>query len=213
MKFFSKIGNYRILLTPNIPGNPYMQIPPVYGKSVKFNEGVAEVTDEEIINLMKNHRNFNKEFFAEQKDPFANRRVSSEPVHEITEMEAGRAVRSVSSKPSNVISGKLEEMIKEMAVRLIEEGGYVKAEPDPVPTQQHYYDENEPMDTALADEVAVNPDILKTSIPKPIGFNNDIQDDDGINPLASTVIEDVNDATVPSPKAPVTKTNTKKSKK
>lgn len=198
MKFYCKYNNFRILLTPNVPGNPYMQIPPVHGKSVKFTYGVAEVEDEDVIALMKAHKQFGKDFFAEEADPFKGKRTSSEPVHDLMDLEGGRPGKAVSSTKGPVDTKKIEELVKKMAIQLLEEGGYAKvdeygqvaAEPF---TPQNAASDDEPMDTALSDngEIPQEDAPKENVVPPAIETDSALPEDDGINPLASTLPEEM----------------------
>lgn len=205
MKFFSKINNHRVRLTAHVPGNPYMQIAPVYGKSAKFTNGVFETDDQDLIDLMKKHPNFNKDFFASEEDPMKDKRVSSEPVHIIEEVENGRIKKSESSSQKPDMSEKMAEMVKEMAASLLAEGGYVKAEPEPQPMPPQQQVDEEPMDTALADAGESKEEF----VPPPIVADSKPEDDDGINPLASTLPPEMQETVPEKEETETTKTKSK----
>jgi len=94
MKFYSTFQNYRIILKPGISGNRNLGTQSIPAVSVRFEGGVVDVKDEEIISMMMNHPSFKKDFFPEEKtdiDPFEYKRRNTEPQHTIVDVEYGRA--------------------------------------------------------------------------------------------------------------------------
>jgi hypothetical protein len=133
IKYYSKLSNYRLRLTPSVPGNPYLQIPEVRGKSVHFSAGAFETGDTELIELLEKSPRFNVEFFRVDEDPYAKQRARIEPVHDIQELEAGRPVKTVSSatpKQMEDMKAEMLEMAKTLAKEMVKEAFAAQAKED-----------------------------------------------------------------------------------
>lgn len=121
-KFISKSANLHVILKPGIPAQPVTGSPAVPTISVRFQDGMVDIKDEELVELMKTHSGFNSDFILasmEGEDPYANIREESEPTHAITELKYGTPVdKKVSSKSKVNISPEMENAIKERASEL-----------------------------------------------------------------------------------------------
>lgn len=95
MKFISKSANLLIVLSPGLQAQPLTGTPAKPTVSVRFKDGIAEVNQQELIDMMLRHPAFNSDFISAdniQKDPYADTRRSSEPAHTLTEMKYGTPV-------------------------------------------------------------------------------------------------------------------------
>lgn len=118
MKFFSKFSNHRIVLKPGLPGEPLLGRAPQPGIYVKFEDGVADVQDQEVIDMLLNNRNFGKTFVAEESatgDPFRDQRRDFEPEHDVTKIEFGRVAGNLNPKPKLAMSREQKAIVTEMA--------------------------------------------------------------------------------------------------
>jgi len=89
-RFISKSSNLLIVLRPGFPAQPITGTPAKPTLSVRFKDGLADVPDGELTDLMMAHAGFNSDFIlAEIGDPYASTRQPSEPTHVITEMKYG----------------------------------------------------------------------------------------------------------------------------
>jgi len=120
-KFISKSANLHIILKPGVPAQPITGTPPVPTLSVRFQDGIVDIKDEELIDLMQNHSGFDRDFILaadEAHDPYAGSRQSSEPAHIMTEVKFGTPVKkAVSGKLGNV-NPDTARLIKEQAAEL-----------------------------------------------------------------------------------------------
>lgn len=89
MKFFSKQQKLRIILEPGMPGNRATGTPSVPAIYIKFEGGVANVTNEKLISLLKESRAFKVGEIFPEVDPYAKTRRDSEPQHTVTEIKYG----------------------------------------------------------------------------------------------------------------------------
>jgi hypothetical protein len=134
MKFVSKNMNLRVVLSHGIPAEPMSGRNAVPGMYVKFESGLADVKDEEMVKRMLNHPALNSDFIAVEeggRDPYADYRSEKEPEHVQTEIVYGHVGKSVGTKPKLTIDQKkalrpmaeemAREMFKEMAPTLMKE--------------------------------------------------------------------------------------------
>lgn len=117
MKFVSKQSNYRITLSPGIPGNALLGNPPKPAIYVKFEDGIANIDDENLVEMMKKHPAFLKGDFIEMSDgttdPYSATRKSMEPQHNIEIMENGVA-KNITPKPLVSFTTEQKKVINEM---------------------------------------------------------------------------------------------------
>jgi hypothetical protein len=95
MKFISKSANLLIVLSPGLQAQPLTGTPAKPTISVRFKDGVAEVHQQELIDMMLNHPAFNGDFISAddiKRDPYAETRRASEPAHILKEMKYGTPV-------------------------------------------------------------------------------------------------------------------------
>ncbi len=100
MKFIAKNSNLHIILRPGMQAQPLTGTPAKATVSVRFQSGVANVEQEELVQMMLMHPGFNQDFIAADDigtDPYAYLREDAEPTHVLTEMKYGHPVgRNVS---------------------------------------------------------------------------------------------------------------------
>lgn len=154
MKFISKNGNLMVVLRPGLPAQPVTGTPPTPTIFVRFVNGVAEVNDEKLVEMMHNHPGFNADFISAGEvavDPYAHRREETEPVHIIQEMMYGHpGKRTVSqTKPKlppelmKMITDQAQEIAKQMLPGMVKET--LKAM---VQDRQNAHEENASTDTS-----------------------------------------------------------------
>ena len=122
--------NLRIVLRHGIPAEPLSGRNAVPGLYVKFENGLADVKDEEMATLMLKHSGFDSDFVAIEdfkEDPFKDYRTEKEPEHIVTEMVYGHIGKTTGKKTvltleqKKVLKPLMQEMAKEMAVEMAKE--------------------------------------------------------------------------------------------
>lgn len=116
MKFVSKNMNLRVVLRHGVPAEPMSGRNAIPGLHVKFESGLADVKDEDVIRLMLNHPGFNSDFIAVEdggKDPFSDYRREKEPDHINTEIVYGHVGKSTGKKA--VLTAEQKKLLKPMA--------------------------------------------------------------------------------------------------
>lgn len=124
MKFISKNINLRVVLSHGIPSEPITGRQAVPGLYVKFEDGIANINDEGMIEKMKAHPGFNSDFIVaenEQPDPYSTLRREKEPSHQITELKYGTFDKSTSSKQASKYTSDQLAMIKTEAIKIAKE--------------------------------------------------------------------------------------------
>lgn len=127
MKFISKSSNLLIVLSPGLSAQPLTGTPSKPTVSVRFKDGVAEVQQQELIDMMVAHPAFNSDFISAEDrspDPYASSRHSSEPAHTLTEMKFGTPVaRKVvgGDNPITTLPPEMQAVLKSMAADMAKE--------------------------------------------------------------------------------------------
>lgn len=124
MKFVSKNSNLRIVLRHSIPPEPITGRLGVPGLYIKFENGVADVNNEEHVKMMVAHSGFNSDYIQvkeEQIDPYKSTRKEVEPDHTITEFEHGRAEKVKGSSHNVRLDPKLVNAAQKMAIEMAKE--------------------------------------------------------------------------------------------
>jgi len=179
MKFVSKNSNLRIILTPSIQAEPLAGRAQVRGLFVKFEDGVANVIDEDIISRMLAHQDYGTDFIAAEegsKDPFIRRSI--EPEHNITDIEFGHVGKN--KNPATVMSSmtpELKKALTDMAMNMAQqmaEKALADATPKLVERIKQEMVKNNvvgsaPVTTNLADDSTLNlfpdPSVVTTGMP------------------------------------------------
>lgn len=122
MKFISKSSNLLVVLRPGLSAQPLTGTPAKPTISVRFKDGVAEVTNQEMIDMMLEHPGFNGDFISADdvsRDPYAASRRPTEPVHVITELEHGTPVsRTVHGTPAPQTNPDLQKAVVDLATEM-----------------------------------------------------------------------------------------------
>jgi hypothetical protein len=125
MKFVSKNSNLRIVLRPGIPANQMSGIAGQPGVYVKFQDGVVEVKDEEMIKKMHDHPGFNIDFIAVDEsgeDPFAANREEIEPIHVIQDIRYGHAEgKRISPHKKLKLDPQIQKLVDDLAAKKMNE--------------------------------------------------------------------------------------------
>jgi len=123
MKFISKNSNLRIVLKPGIPANQMSGIAGQPGVYVKFQNGMVDISDEEMIKKMNAHPGFNQDFIAVDdngEDPFASRREENEPVHIIQDIRYGHVEgKRVSPHAKTKLDPQIKKLVDELAMEQV----------------------------------------------------------------------------------------------
>jgi hypothetical protein len=121
MRFISKNANLRIILRPGLPANHLSGVLAVPTVFVRFQNGLAEVKDPDMIRQMKAHPGYNLDYICAEDDapdPYLSTREENEPAHAISEIEYGRVSKVVGSAKKKRFPAEIEMMIKEQAKEL-----------------------------------------------------------------------------------------------
>lgn len=121
MRFVSKSTNLRVMLRPGIQANPLSGQAAVPAIFVRFQNGIADLKDQDIIDMMLAHPGFNSDYIAVDdggNDPYSATRQESEPAHSIAEIENGRVQKLVSSPVKKVLPPELQKLVQEQALEL-----------------------------------------------------------------------------------------------
>lgn len=126
MKFISKSSNLLIVLRPGLSAQPLTGTPAIATISVRFKDGVAEVQQQELIDMMLAHPGFNGDFISAEGvpvDPYAISRQSVEPTHIMTELKYGTPI-SKTIKGGNPLAGfspEIQKLMQEMAAKMAQQ--------------------------------------------------------------------------------------------
>lgn len=123
MKFISKSANLHVILKPGLPAQPITGTPATATVSVRFQGGIANVGQEELVKMMLSHPGFNRDFISAEenaRDPFAYLRKDTEPQHIIEEMRYGHPYRTVTPKNTE-LPPEIKKIIMDEAVLIAKE--------------------------------------------------------------------------------------------
>jgi hypothetical protein len=133
MKFVSKNANLMVVLRPGIPAQPITGTPAVPTLSARFQDGVVDIQDEKMIEMMLRHPAFNNDFIAIDsdggKDPFESLRQPQEPAHAITEIKYGTPEKRTVVGGKTTLPPEIQKLIQDQATAIAKEmlPGMVKA--------------------------------------------------------------------------------------
>jgi len=123
MKFISKNSNLRIVLSPGIQSNQLSGIAGKPGVYVKFQNGIVDITDETLVNLMVAHSGFGSDFIAvgeNGEDPFAGRREENEPVHVISTVNYGHVEgKKISPNAKIKLDPQIKKLVDDKAMEIV----------------------------------------------------------------------------------------------
>jgi len=121
MKFISKSSNLLIVLRPGFSAQPLTGTPAKPTVSVRFKDGVADVQQEELVQMMLAHPAFNGDFISAESvpsDPYALMRQSSEPAHIVTEMKFGTPISRATKGGTSHLPPELQKIVQDMATEM-----------------------------------------------------------------------------------------------
>ena len=123
MRFISKSSNLLVVLRPGLSAQPLTGTPAKPTISVRFKDGVADVPDGELVDMMLSHSGFSSDFIAaDSGDPYRMSRTDVEPQHVVTEMQFGTPVkRHMEGGKRVVLSPEMQAIVKDMAIALAKE--------------------------------------------------------------------------------------------
>jgi hypothetical protein len=124
MKFISKNPNLRVVLRPGIPGNVLAGKEAIAGVYVKFQGGMVEIQDNDLIEMMKKHPGFEQDYIlvAENEiDPYLSTRTEVEPVHKIVEMKYGTPEKTTKGASTVALSQEVKDALVEQAKAMAKE--------------------------------------------------------------------------------------------
>lgn len=124
MRFVSKSSNLCVILKAGLPSEPLTGRPAQPTISVRFQDGIAEVRDEELIKLMEAHPGFNMDFIAVDdgsRDPYAHSRAEVEPVHVLTDMKYGSPERRTIGKQKVQLTPEMYAAVQSVAAEMAKE--------------------------------------------------------------------------------------------
>lgn len=118
-KFVSKNQNLMIVLKPGISANPLAGAPAQPGLSVRFQDGVLFLDNDEIAEKLLASQAFIDGDFIEvldgEVDPYVKGRKSSEPNHLIEELKYGHIEKTIGTPKA---ASELQKMVADEAVKL-----------------------------------------------------------------------------------------------
>jgi hypothetical protein len=117
-KFVSKSQNLMIVLKPGISANPLAGAPAQPGLSVRFQDGILFLDNEDIAEKLLASQAYLDGDFIEvldgEVDPYKKSRKDSEPRHIIEELKYGHIEKTIGSPKTT----EMQKLIAEEAVRL-----------------------------------------------------------------------------------------------
>lgn len=122
MKFVSRNANLRIILKQGIPADA-LGHPTVPALSVKFEDGMVEVHNEEVIELlMQPEKGYGVDYIISDvgaADPYS--REGSEPEHDIMNIENGRVAKNVNPRQAVSLTPEMKKAVEKMAFEYAKE--------------------------------------------------------------------------------------------
>lgn len=124
MKFVSKQSNLRVVLRPGMPREPLSGRSAVPGLYVKFEDGIANVTADNMIEMMREHPGYQRDFIVledNESDPYKNNRKQQEPEHNIMEVDYGHVGKNINPKQTITFSPDQKKMVDELVRKAVSE--------------------------------------------------------------------------------------------
>jgi hypothetical protein len=121
MKFISRNSNLLIVLRAGLSAQPITGTPAKPTISVRFKDGVADVTQQELVDMMLVHPGFNSDFISAEEspiDPYAALRQPSEPTHVVTDIQFGTPMSRQVKGGKPAIPAELQKLIQESAAEM-----------------------------------------------------------------------------------------------
>lgn len=122
IKFVSKNSNYMIVLKPGIEGSRALGTHSIPGLYVKFQDGVVEIKDEDVVEMLRSHSGYGTDFLEikeHEMDPFLDTREAIEPDHVTGEIKYGHVER-VKGPPRKVkLTPELKKIVEGEALKML----------------------------------------------------------------------------------------------
>lgn len=121
MRYASKSSNLYVVLRPGLPAQPITGAPPTPTIAVRFIDGLADVKDDALNEMMQRHPGFSRDFIVIediQKDPYGYGRQDAEPGHVLTEMNYGMPGKRVATKQKTQLPPEMQKLVQEMAIEI-----------------------------------------------------------------------------------------------
>lgn len=184
-KFVSKNSNYCIVLKQGIEGNRAIGTQAIPGVYVRFQDGTVKVSEESMLEQLRNHPKFGTDFLEvkeEEKDPFLDQRVESEPKHAMTEIKYGHVGKKQIEGAPTKMTPQVKKLIEREAIKMLPD--LLKANP------QILKDIITDMASDLKQpEDKVEPAMSANEIPVPKESQEEIIEPTESNPVETTHIE------------------------
>jgi hypothetical protein len=143
MKFISKNLNLMVVLRNGISANPIAGVVAIPGLYARFEDGLFESHNPEVIERMQKHAGYNSDFVSvddQEQARFAKAQsnVFNEPEHDITQIEYGHVGKSMNPRPGlkltpemqKALASMAEKMAKDMLVKMSQDMVTEKANPE-----------------------------------------------------------------------------------
>jgi hypothetical protein len=125
MRFVSKSTNYHLILSPGLPGNHVLGTANQPAISVKFVNGIADIHDQRIQEMVMAHPSFGSDFVSVEEvskaDPFSYLRKGVQPQHQMIDMQYGAPGKVTKGVPASPLPPAIEELIRVRAVAMMKE--------------------------------------------------------------------------------------------
>jgi len=121
-KFVSKQSNYALVLKPGVEGSRVLGTQSIPGLYVKFQAGVVDVREENIIKMIREHPSFGIDFIEikeNEVDPYTEERSELEPDHIHSEIKYGHVEKSTGAGTKPKLTPQLKKIIESEAVKML----------------------------------------------------------------------------------------------
>jgi hypothetical protein len=129
-KFVSKNSNYMVVLRSGLEGNRALGTHAINGLYVRFLEGVADIKDDTIVKMLKDHPGFGTDFLEvkhDEIDPYKDERQEIEPTHATAQIKYGHVESASGSQPKVKMTPQMKKLLEKEALKMLP--GLLKANP------------------------------------------------------------------------------------
>jgi hypothetical protein len=122
IKFVSKNSNYMVVLRPGVEGNRALGTHSVPGLYVRFQGGLVDVKEEDMIALMRSHPSCGVDFMEikpEEVDPYKDQREEVEPPHYTTEIKYGHAEKTAGAPRPVKMTPAMKKVVEKEAIKML----------------------------------------------------------------------------------------------
>lgn len=124
MKFISKSANLQVVLKHGIPAEPITGRQPVAGLYAKFENGVINTSNQEMIDLLLKHPGFNRDYILVEEgqiDPYLAQRKPNEPEHDMVQLKYGHIEKNLNPRPALKLNSAQQQLVKELALKIAQD--------------------------------------------------------------------------------------------